>query len=104
MKRFLFAAVALCVLAATASADGIPSPFFQGKPKRGLFFMKHPVPAFQAAPWYLYWPYTSHFQTPAPLGGPFYAPPYSGGGLVNPYFPTAPHAMPAVPVPPGAPQ
>jgi len=104
MKKLLFAAVALCVLAATArdaSADGIPSPFYQGAPKRGMFFKKHPVPAFQAAPWYSYWPYTSHFQTPSPLQGAFYAPPYGGGGMMNPYFPAHGGAMPVIPVPPG---
>jgi hypothetical protein len=28
----------------------------------------------QAGPWYLYWPYEAHFQTPAPLPYPYYAP------------------------------
>src|SRR5262245_13425647 len=31
-------------------------------------------PPFQAAPWYLYWPYDSHFQLPAPIGAPYYPP------------------------------
>jgi len=33
---------------------------------------KHTVP--QAGPWYLYWPYQAHFQTPAPLPFPYYSP------------------------------
>jgi hypothetical protein len=28
----------------------------------------------QAGPWYLYWPYAAHFQTPAPLPYPYYSP------------------------------
>ena len=28
----------------------------------------------QAGPWYLYWPYEAHFQTPAPLPFPYYSP------------------------------
>jgi hypothetical protein len=45
------------------------------------------LPAFQAAPWYLYWPYDGHFQTPAPVHAPFYGPPAAGNFPVNPYFP-----------------
>jgi hypothetical protein len=46
-------------------------------------------PAFQAAPWYNYWPYDAHFQTPAPVNGAFYGPPAPGNFPVNPYFPAA---------------
>lgn len=102
MKKLLFAAAAMCVLGATArdaSADGMPSPFNQGPAKRGLFFKKGPVPAFQAAPWYSYWPYMQHFQTPSPLQGAFYGPPYAGGGMVNPYFLGAYGPVVPVPVP-----
>src|SRR5258708_6840811 len=28
-------------------------------------------PPFQAAPWYLYWPYDAHFQLPAPIGAAY---------------------------------
>lgn len=45
------------------------------------------LPVFQAAPWYLYWPYDAHFQTAAPLFGTYYAPPMSGNFPVQPYFP-----------------
>jgi hypothetical protein len=58
-----------------------PTTLFQGgwgKPK---------LPAFQAAPWYNYWPYDAHFLTPAPVSGPFYGPPLTGNFPVNPYFP-----------------
>jgi hypothetical protein len=48
-------------------------------------------PPFQAAPWYLYWPYDAHFQLPAPIGAPYY-PPQGLGSPWNPYFPA-----PAVP-------
>ena len=43
--------------------------------------------------------------TPAPLAGAFYAPPYAGGYLMNPYFPATGYpAYPGAPigVPPGA--
>ena len=47
------------------------------------------LPVFQAAPWYLYFPYNAHFQTPAPIGGGYYPPPIMGGGYGGgmPYFP-----------------
>lgn len=61
---------------------------------------------YQAAPWYLYWPYDAHFQTPAPVHAPFYAPPAGGASLANPYFP-APAGqygpMPGGPAPFGGP-
>jgi hypothetical protein len=53
----------------------------------------------QAAPWYLYFPYNAHFMTPGPLAAPFFAPPYAGGALVNPYFPAPVQIAPPVPVP-----
>lgn len=59
-----------------------PGTLFDG----GLFH-KQKLPAFQAAPWYLYWPYDAHFLTPAPVNGPFYGPPLPGNFPVNPYFP-----------------
>ena len=77
---------------AEASAAGGTNPFCNNCPGGGhtfgSFFFKQPLPAFQAAPWYNYWPYDAHFQTPAPLQGAYYAPPGAGGGgqLVNPYF------------------
>jgi hypothetical protein len=85
-----------------------------------MAFMGHGhgnLPTFQAAPWYLYWPYDAHFLTPAPVRAPFYAPPGGGNFPVNPYFPApagyygpipggpAPAGVPAPPgfgpVPPG---
>ena len=48
---------------------------------------KNNLPTYQAAPWYLYWPYDAHFLTPAPVSGPFYGPPLTGNFPVNPYFP-----------------
>lgn len=45
------------------------------------------LPVFQAAPWYLYWPYDAHFMTPAPYTGAFYPPPQQGYGGMQPYFP-----------------
>jgi len=101
MKKFLFAvaaAVALLAFAGSAQAQG-PSPFgAQGqKPIFKSLFHKQPLPAFQAAPWYLYFPYNAHFQTPAPMyNAPFYAPPGSNGGFqANPYFPAQGPLMPA---------
>jgi hypothetical protein len=44
-------------------------------------------PPFQAAPWYLYWPYDAHFQLPAPVNAPYYPPQaYGYPGAYNPYF------------------
>ncbi len=88
MKKIVFvAAMSLAGLASAAQAGGCDSPFCQGN-GRGMFgFGRSPMPAFQAAPWYLYWPYNQHFMTPAPIGGAYSAPPMGYGGLVNPYFP-----------------
>jgi hypothetical protein len=51
-----------------------------GKLGHGFF-----QPPFQAAPWYLYWPYDAHFQLPAPIGAPYY-PPQNLNTPWNPYF------------------
>jgi len=52
----------------------------------------------QAGPWYLYWPYESHFQTPSPVGYPYWPGPQTWpGAAIAP--PPAPAAYPA-PVPP----
>jgi hypothetical protein len=54
-----------------------------GQGFRGFGFCQ---PPFQAAPWYLYWPYDAHFQLPAPITAQFY-PPQQYGNQLNPYFP-----------------
>ncbi len=64
------------------------------------------LPTYQAAPWYLYWPYDAHFQTPAPVHAPFYGPPVGGNFPVNPYFPAPAGGfgpMPGGPPPAGVP-
>src|SRR5262245_14281416 len=53
-----------------------------GSGKQGKGFLQ---PPFQAAPWYLYWPYDAHFQLPAPIGAPYY-PPQNLHTPWNPYF------------------
>lgn len=102
-KLFAIAAAGLGLagFAPEASASGCAAPFCGGHGGGWTpLFVKSPLPAFQAAPWYLYWPYNAHFMTPAPLTGPYFAPPYSGGALVNPYFPAP--VQPVAPVaPPG---
>jgi len=55
-------------------------PSYPQKQGHGFF-----QPPFQAAPWYLYWPYDAHFQLPAPIGAPF-QPPQHLGQPWNPYF------------------
>ncbi|HEY1188629.1 MAG TPA: hypothetical protein VGE74_13330 [Gemmata sp.] len=72
-----------------------------GAPPRALFGGSHkqPLPAFQAAPWYNYWPYDAHFLTPAPVSGAFYGPPMTGNFPVNPYFPAAGYGAPPMPIP-----
>ena len=81
----------LLLSTAPALADGPANPAnipsHQGKPLHRLLF-KQPLPAFQAAPWYLYWPYNSHFLMPAPPLDEQFGAPGWGGGYVNPYFPT----------------
>jgi hypothetical protein len=96
MKKFLFAIVAVAGLSAAGSevqASGCSGPYCQSppqaQPQGGFFhrlFVKQPLPAFQAAPWYNYWPYNAHFQSAAPLPGTPSAYPYNGLGI-NPYFP-----------------
>ena len=101
MKKFLLAVAAAAGLIASSAPAGAncPGPFCQPVGPRLPFFRQTPVPAFQAAPWYLYFPYNAHFQTPAPMMCAFYAPPGGGmGGMVNPYFPApqyAPTPMPS---------
>jgi hypothetical protein len=96
MKKLFVALAAVVLVGFTASmapaADGCSGPFCNKgkKPISSLFCSKQPLPAFQAAPWYLYWPYNAHFMTPAPLQGAFYGPPGMGNFPVNPYFPAAP--------------
>ncbi len=117
LKRIVMAGVVALLGAGSASANGgISAGQFAGQSQGGHsgglpFFRRTPVPAFQAAPWYLYWPYNAHFQTPAPLTGAYYGPPGSGmGGMVNPYYASPNYgygatAYPAtMPQPPAAPQ
>ena len=59
-----------------------PKTYFLGPFSRG----GQGLPVFQAAPWYLYWPYDAHFLTPAPIGGAYYAPPM-GYYPIQPFFP-----------------
>lgn len=94
IRTFAFAVVAAlaatAVTAGAASADGCKGPFCNqaAYPKYTLFGSAHKnLPAYQAAPWYLYWPYDAHFMTPAPVTGAFYGPPTPGNFPVNPYFP-----------------
>jgi hypothetical protein len=99
-RQFLIAlgvAAALAATAGTASAVGHPcnGPFCNqaAYPKHRHTLLAfgagrgEPLPVYQAAPWYLYWPYDAHFLTPAPVTGAFYGPPTAGNFPVNPYFP-----------------
>jgi hypothetical protein len=91
MKKFILSAVLLLVAANISDAGGGPFSVYPGQQQKpgpfARFFGQQPMPAFQAAPWYLYYPYNAHFMTPAPLTGAFYAPPVGGGTQSNPYFP-----------------
>ena len=93
MKHLLLLAAVMASVAfgaADASAAWNANPYNgTNHGTGGGFFKKQPLPAFQAAPWYLYFPYNAHFQMPAPLygdqmGGGYGAPQMGGG---NPYFP-----------------
>jgi hypothetical protein len=65
-------------------------PFYGSSASGCLGFLCHKqgpiLPVYQAAPWYLYWPYDAHFMTPAPVYGQYFAPPTFGYGG-NAYFP-----------------
>ncbi len=96
MKKLLIllAAVGGLLLSATpASAVGYANPLNVPTHKGNLvqrFLRPQPLPAFQAAPWYLYFPYNSHFQMAAPPldeQGPGGYGGAGGGGYGNPYFP-----------------
>ncbi|MBX9625205.1 MAG: hypothetical protein K2X82_15465 [Gemmataceae bacterium] len=115
-RLYLAAAAAALGLAGTAAANGpnwgrhgCNGPFcnnanyprFHGSWRSTLFTGQQPLPTFQAAPWYLYWPYDGHFLTPAPVTGAFYGPPGAGNFPVNPYFPAP--AGPYGPIPGGPP-
>jgi hypothetical protein len=113
--RILAAAVAALFLLAGSEAlaktckgpfcNHHPNPWIGGTGGGGQV-----LPVYQAAPWYLYWPYDAHFLTPAPVGGAFYAPPIANNFPVQPYFPAPqwmpPAGAPVAPIPspvPGAP-
>jgi hypothetical protein len=104
MRKWIFAAA---LIAATFSAQAVRADsgvFPPLPPSKGPMTNTHPnpvfsgffahfrggnvLPVFQAAPWYLYWPYDAHFLTPAPMQGAFYAPPIYGNYSAQPYFPS----------------
>ena len=116
IRKILFVtAIALGVAAtdraAKADGPGCSGPGC-GAPRFTTFgsflFQSHnkALPTFQAAPWYLYWPYDGHFLAPAPIHAPFYGPPTNGNFPVNPYFPAPAGAygpIPGGPIPGGVP-
>lgn len=86
MRKLIFAGlVGILGLLATADTAEARGGFRQ----RGAGLM--------AAPWYLYWPYNAHFQTPAPIMGGFAPPPSLPGYYSTPYFPQHPGASSYVP-------
>jgi hypothetical protein len=89
-KLFLLLAAGVLLISATpASAVGYANPLNAPSHQGSLvkrFFRPQPLPAFQAAPWYLYFPYNSHFQMAAPPMDE-QGPGGYGGGYGNPYFP-----------------
>ena len=92
------AAVALTFTVTAQAGDPVPnSPRYSTL--GSFFFRSHqkPLPTYQAAPWYLYWPYDGHFLTPAPIHAPFMAPPVTGNFPVNPYFPAPAGAYGPIP-------
>jgi hypothetical protein len=92
VRKIVFAAAVALGFAASeskaqAQCNG-PMCNGQGRPSTlGQFLGKGgQLPVYQAAPWYLYWPYDAHFQTPAPVQGAWYGPPNCRAPM-NPYFP-----------------
>ena len=112
LSKALFTAIIALAVAASSHTAQAADPTYSTTPKYTNFgsylFKSHEqkLPTFQAAPWYLYWPYDGHFLTPAPIQAPFMAPPVNGNFPVNPYFP-APTGyygpMPGGPAPSGIP-
>ncbi|MCE9534549.1 MAG: hypothetical protein K8T89_26015 [Planctomycetes bacterium] len=93
MKKWMLTlAVALSALGASnAFAEGIPAAHSKGPFSNHRAFPSsyngQNLPVYQAAPWYLYWPYDAHFMSSAPMTGAFYAPPMMGSYPSQPYFP-----------------
>jgi hypothetical protein len=96
LRYWIASLLTVFVLAAAASdacaiGDRSPNcaPWINGAPWFSVDLSgarAQPLPTFQAAPWYLYWPYDGHFQTPAPV----YAPPTVPPGYYLPYNPYNP--------------
>ena len=87
MRKWIMALALTALAFTTAQASG---PFSVLRPQHQSEG-KPVLPVFQAAPWYLYWPYDAHFMTAAPLQGAFYPPPGIGAGYgYQPYFPASP--------------
>ncbi|QVL34497.1 hypothetical protein KIH39_11485 [Telmatocola sphagniphila] len=99
MKKWILTLAAALLVVGASEAGG---PFSAFKPQHKSYGDRPVLPVFQAAPWYLYWPYDAHFQTPAPIYGAFYAPPQMGGFNAQPYFPGSPtNQYPGTPMPYG---
>lgn len=109
IRKILVAVAVAAGIAATAdSANAFGRKTAAPPPKyntaaSALGANQQPLPVFQAAPWYLYWPYDGHFLTPAPVQGAFYGPPGPGNFPVNPYFPGPMMGGGYGPIPGGAP-
>ncbi len=74
MSKWILSAAAVLALAISdAHADGLAKPYVNGPFSNHLSAPSttrgRTLPVFQAAPWYLYWPYDGHFLTPAPMYG-----------------------------------
>ena len=86
MKLIRKIALAVAVAAGLAATAGTAQAFGRKQAAPPKFntvagatgALGQPLPVFQAAPWYLYWPYDGHFLTPAPIQGAFYGPPGPG--------------------------
>jgi hypothetical protein len=73
-----------------------PGPVWPERDNRGGFGFFQPP--FQASPWYLYWPYDQHFQLPAPINSPYFAPQAYGHPGMHGHGPEAGHhPMPPAP-------
>jgi len=77
-KFFTLAALALSVALPTAVQAGPLSYLAQ----RDQYGFHKPLLGPRAAPWYVYWPYPSYFNTPAPTGVAFPPGVQSPGGFM----------------------
>ncbi len=67
MRKLLILAAAVFVVAAPSVAQAVGIQLHKRQDQYGFKKTFHA----RAAPWFVYWPYETYFNTPAPTGAPF---------------------------------